>query len=264
MQLVAVRARPRHAGDLDSRSIRRRASRRSPPMIAWLLDLGRRASRTPTGVLEEVGKSLKGARGTGSRRRCRTPATHLGGVPLIGGGIRAPFDAERRRGLLAQAGQAQRNLVDTAALVIAIGVGVLTRHLVVSEPAASASSARRPRRLAQTRRLEQLARQTPASARTSHARHRRLDETPRRVRDAAEVRGAREARASRADAGVLWNCATREPGSHRHRADRDAHRRCRRRPRGKPPRRGSAPEVAEAGGAQHRRARASSRAGVHR
>ena len=45
----------------------------------------------------------------------------LGGVPLIGGGIRAPFDAASGAGgLLAQAGQAQVDLVDTAALVIAI------------------------------------------------------------------------------------------------------------------------------------------------
>jgi hypothetical protein len=50
----------------------------------------------------------------------------LGGVPLIGGGIRAPFDAASGAGgLLAQAGEAQQNLVDTAALVIAIASAVL-------------------------------------------------------------------------------------------------------------------------------------------
>ena len=76
-------------------------------------------------VLDEVGKSLKGA-GDGFQKTMSDAGDTLGGVPLIGGGIRAPFDAASGAGgLLAQAGEAQQNLVDTAALVIAIASAVL-------------------------------------------------------------------------------------------------------------------------------------------
>jgi hypothetical protein len=76
-------------------------------------------------VLDEVGKSLKGA-GDGFQKTMSDAGNTLGGVPLIGGGIRAPFDAASGAGgLLAQAGQAQQNLVDTAALVIAIASAVV-------------------------------------------------------------------------------------------------------------------------------------------
>ena len=76
-------------------------------------------------VLDEVGKSLKGA-GDGFQKTMSDAGDTLGGVPLIGGGIRAPFDAASGAGgLLAQAGEAQQNLVDTAALVIAIASAVV-------------------------------------------------------------------------------------------------------------------------------------------
>lgn len=76
-------------------------------------------------VFDEVGKSLKGA-GDGFQKTMSDAGNTLGGVPLIGGGIRAPFDAASGAGgLLAQAGRAQQNLVDTAALVIAIASAVL-------------------------------------------------------------------------------------------------------------------------------------------
>ncbi|MEP6842173.1 MAG: hypothetical protein ABJA11_01545 [Pseudolysinimonas sp.] len=76
-------------------------------------------------VLDEVGKSMKGA-GDGFQKTMTDAGNTLGGVPLIGGSIRAPFDsASGAGGLLAQAGQAQQNLVDTAALVIAIASAVL-------------------------------------------------------------------------------------------------------------------------------------------
>ena len=76
-------------------------------------------------LLDEVGKSLKGA-GDGFQKTMSDAGDTLGGVPLIGGGIRAPFDAASGAGgLLAQAGQAQQNLVDTAALVIAVASAVL-------------------------------------------------------------------------------------------------------------------------------------------
>lgn len=76
-------------------------------------------------VLDQVGKSMKGA-GDGFQKTMTDAADTLGGVPLIGGGIRAPFDAASGAGgLLAQAGQAQQNLVDTAATVIAIVAAVV-------------------------------------------------------------------------------------------------------------------------------------------
>jgi len=76
-------------------------------------------------VLDEVGKSMKGA-GDGFQKTMSDAGDTLGGIPLIGGGIRAPFDAASGAGgLLAQAGRAQQNLVDTAALVIAIASAVV-------------------------------------------------------------------------------------------------------------------------------------------
>ena len=76
-------------------------------------------------VLDEVGKSMKGA-GDGFQKTMSDAGDTLGGIPLIGGGIRAPFDAASGAGgLLAQAGQAQQKLVDTAALVIAIASAVV-------------------------------------------------------------------------------------------------------------------------------------------
>jgi hypothetical protein len=76
-------------------------------------------------LLDQVGKSMKGA-GDGFQKTMTDAGDALGGIPLIGGGIRAPFDAASGAGgLLAQAGQAQADLVDTAALVIAIGSALL-------------------------------------------------------------------------------------------------------------------------------------------
>jgi hypothetical protein len=76
-------------------------------------------------VLDEVGKSLQAA-GDGFQKTMSDAGNTLGGVPLIGGGIRAPFDAASGAGgLLSQAGRAQQNLVDTAALVIAIAAAVV-------------------------------------------------------------------------------------------------------------------------------------------
>jgi hypothetical protein len=82
-------------------------------------------------VLGQVGKSLEDA-GDGFRKTMTDAGNTLGGVPLIGGGIRQPFDAASSAGgLLAQAGQAQQNLVETAALIIAIASAVLPILIVL-------------------------------------------------------------------------------------------------------------------------------------
>jgi hypothetical protein len=82
-------------------------------------------------VLAQVGKSLQDA-GDGFQKTMTDAGNTLGGVPLIGGGIREPFDAASGAGgLLAQAGQAQQNLVETAALVIAIASAVLPILIVL-------------------------------------------------------------------------------------------------------------------------------------
>lgn len=82
-------------------------------------------------VLGQVGKSLQDA-GDGFQKTMTDAGNTLGGVPLIGGGIREPFDAASGAGgLLAQAGQAQQNLVETAALVIAITSAVVPILLVL-------------------------------------------------------------------------------------------------------------------------------------
>jgi hypothetical protein len=82
-------------------------------------------------LLDQVGKSMKGA-GDGFQKTMTDAGDTLGGIPLIGGGIRAPFDAASGAGgLLAQAGQAQADLVDTAALVIAIGSAILPILIVL-------------------------------------------------------------------------------------------------------------------------------------
>lgn len=76
-------------------------------------------------VLAQFGKTIEDA-GNGFEQTMADAGDTLGGVPLIGGGIRAPFDAASGAGtLLAQAGQAQQDLVMTAALVIALVVAAV-------------------------------------------------------------------------------------------------------------------------------------------
>lgn len=76
-------------------------------------------------VLAGVGRNLEDA-GSGIQKNMTNAGNTLGGVPLIGRGIRAPFDAASEAGKqLADAGQAQQDIVTTSALVIAIAVAVL-------------------------------------------------------------------------------------------------------------------------------------------
>jgi hypothetical protein len=82
-------------------------------------------------VLAAFGKTIEDA-GTGFEETMADAGETLGGVPLIGGGIRQPFDAASGAGtLLAEAGQAQQDLVMTAALIIAIVVALIPTLLVL-------------------------------------------------------------------------------------------------------------------------------------
>lgn len=82
-------------------------------------------------VLAVFGKTIEDA-GNGFEETMADAGETLGGVPFIGGGIRAPFDAASGAGtLLAQAGQAQQDLVMTAALIIAVVVALIPILLVV-------------------------------------------------------------------------------------------------------------------------------------
>lgn len=82
-------------------------------------------------VLAAFGKTIEDA-GDGFEQTMADAGDTLGGVPLIGSGIRAPFDAASGAGtLLAQAGQAQQDLVMTAALTIGIIVAAIPILLVL-------------------------------------------------------------------------------------------------------------------------------------
>jgi hypothetical protein len=82
-------------------------------------------------VLAAFGRSIEDA-GNGFEQTMADAGDTLGGVPLIGDGIRQPFDAASGAGtLLAQAGQAQQELVMTAALTVAIAVAALPILLVL-------------------------------------------------------------------------------------------------------------------------------------
>jgi hypothetical protein len=71
-------------------------------------------------TLAGMGKNLEDA-GSGLAKTMTDAGNTLGGVPLIGGGIRKPFDAASDAGTqLAQAGQTQQDIVSTSALAIAI------------------------------------------------------------------------------------------------------------------------------------------------
>jgi hypothetical protein len=82
-------------------------------------------------VLAAFGKTIEDA-GNGFEDTMADAGDTLGGVPLIGPGIRQPFDAASGAGtLLAQAGQAQQDLVMTAALTIGIVVAAIPILLVL-------------------------------------------------------------------------------------------------------------------------------------
>jgi hypothetical protein len=82
-------------------------------------------------VLAAFGKTIEDA-GNGFEETMADAGETLGGVPLIGDGIRQPFDAASGAGsLLADAGQAQQDLVMTAALIIGLVVATIPILLVL-------------------------------------------------------------------------------------------------------------------------------------
>ena len=82
-------------------------------------------------VLAVFGKTIEDA-GNGFEETMADAGETLGGVPLIGAGIRQPFDAASGAGsLLADAGQAQQDLVMTAALIIGLVVAIIPILLVL-------------------------------------------------------------------------------------------------------------------------------------
>ena len=109
------------------------AARRTLQILADLIAVGVIALAIWAGVavhaaiivLADVGKNLEDA-GSGLRKTMSDAGNTLGGVPLIGGGIRRPFDAASDAAQqLAQAGRTQQDIVETSALVIAIAAAVI-------------------------------------------------------------------------------------------------------------------------------------------
>lgn len=79
----------------------------------------------------ELGRQLEGA-GGGFRQTMTDAAETLGGVPVIGDGIRDPFDsASDAGGVLQEAGLAQQAAVGQAAVVIGLIVALIPIALVV-------------------------------------------------------------------------------------------------------------------------------------
>lgn len=75
--------------------------------------------------LAEYGQGMVDA-GSGIEESMNDVGEQLGGVPLIGGGIRAPFDAASEAGsVLVEAGVAQQEAVQRLALGLGIGIPAL-------------------------------------------------------------------------------------------------------------------------------------------
>ena len=114
-------------------------ARRTAQIVADVFSLGLIAAFVWAGlivygaiaVLAAFGKTIEDA-GNGFEQTMADAGDTLGGVPLIGGGIRQPFDAASGAGtLLAEAGQAQQDLVNTAATIIGIVVAAIPILLVL-------------------------------------------------------------------------------------------------------------------------------------
>lgn len=76
-------------------------------------------------ALADFGVQMEQA-GAGFRETMTEVGESLGGIPVIGGGIRIPFDgASQAGGALEAAGQSQQDTVLQLALVLGIGIAVL-------------------------------------------------------------------------------------------------------------------------------------------
>jgi hypothetical protein len=76
-------------------------------------------------ALADFGLQMEQA-GAGFRETMTEVGESLGGIPVIGGGIRIPFDgASQAGGALEAAGQSQQDAVLQLALVLGIGIAVL-------------------------------------------------------------------------------------------------------------------------------------------
>jgi hypothetical protein len=115
------------------------AGRRTAQIVADVISLGLIAVFVWLGVvvyaaiavLAALGKTIEDA-GDQFEQTMADAGDTLGGVPLIGPGIRPPFDAASGAGqLLAQAGQAQQDVVLTAATIIGIAVAAVPILIVL-------------------------------------------------------------------------------------------------------------------------------------
>jgi hypothetical protein len=81
--------------------------------------------------LAALGRSIEDA-GEGFQETMTEAGESLGNVPVIGGGIRGPFDAAGGAGeLLAQAGRVQQDVVASSAILAAIAVAIVPIGLVL-------------------------------------------------------------------------------------------------------------------------------------
>ena len=79
----------------------------------------------------DLGRQLEGA-GSGFQQTMTDAADRLGDVPLIGSGIRGPFDsASDAGGLLQEAGRSQQAAVEQAAVLIGLTVALVPIALLV-------------------------------------------------------------------------------------------------------------------------------------
>jgi len=111
----------------DSPGLRARQQVLDAAVLAWVLLLawlGRAVHRAVT-ALAAPGRELEEA-GDGLAGGLAGAADRVGGVPGVGGGLRAPLDAAAGAGeVLSRAGAAQQDAVGTLALLLALVVGGL-------------------------------------------------------------------------------------------------------------------------------------------
>lgn len=82
--------------------------------------------------LAQFGRDMESA-GAGFRETMTEVGENLGGIPLIGPGIRAPFDgASGAGGALENAGQGQQEAVNQLATTLGIGVAVLPIAMILA------------------------------------------------------------------------------------------------------------------------------------